>query len=93
MKNMKRNILLIPFVVVLTLAIIGFASANIVTSVNTDFNGVTLSSGTTMAGSVGDVVPVRVTFNALKNVSDVRDRKSTRLNSSHIPLSRMPSSA
>ena len=24
---------------------------------------------------------------------DVRDRKSTRLNSSHIPLSRMPSSA
>ena len=71
---MKRNILLIPFVVVLTLAIIGFASANIVTSVNTDFNGVTLSSGTTMAGSVGDVVPVRVTFNALKNVSDVRVR-------------------
>ena len=25
--------------------------------------------------------------------SDIRDRKSTRLNSSHIPLSRMPSSA
>ena len=26
-------------------------------------------------------------------ILDVRDRKSTRLNSSHIPLSRMPSSA
>ena len=29
----------------------------------------------------------------LKKVSDIIDRKSTRLNSSHIPLSRMPSSA
>ena len=29
----------------------------------------------------------------LSNISDIRDRKSTRLNSSHIPLSRMPSSA
>ena len=28
-----------------------------------------------------------------KELLDVRDRKSTRLNSSHIPLSRMPSSA
>ena len=28
-----------------------------------------------------------------KYIEDVRDRKSTRLNSSHIPLSRMPSSA
>ena len=26
-------------------------------------------------------------------IADLRDRKSTRLNSSHIPLSRMPSSA
>ena len=31
-------------------------------------------------------------FNPLASVKD-RDRKSTRLNSSHIPLSRMPSSA
>ena len=30
---------------------------------------------------------------ALKNLAKVLDRKSTRLNSSHIPLSRMPSSA
>ena len=29
----------------------------------------------------------------LGNLGDVKDRKSTRLNSSHIPLSRMPSSA
>ena len=28
-----------------------------------------------------------------KDLSKLRDRKSTRLNSSHIPLSRMPSSA
>ena len=32
--------------------------------------------------------PVRITWNGLAG-----DRKSTRLNSSHIPLSRMPSSA
>ena len=31
--------------------------------------------------------------NALEQVSNELDRKSTRLNSSHIPLSRMPSSA
>ena len=32
-----------------------------------------------------------ININVLQNIS--RDRKSTRLNSSHIPLSRMPSSA
>ena len=32
-------------------------------------------------------------FPVLKERADQRDRKSTRLNSSHIPLSRMPSSA
>ena len=31
--------------------------------------------------------------NAVKRATSKRDRKSTRLNSSHIPLSRMPSSA
>ena len=30
---------------------------------------------------------------AMKRLVDALDRKSTRLNSSHIPLSRMPSSA
>ena len=29
----------------------------------------------------------------MANVATIKDRKSTRLNSSHIPLSRMPSSA
>ena len=38
--------------------------------------------------ATGDVVP---TGNVLKLI--IEDRKSTRLNSSHIPLSRMPSSA
>ena len=33
------------------------------------------------------------TFVALGSFDGFRDRKSTRLNSSHIPLSRMPSSA
>ena len=32
-------------------------------------------------------------FNQLLAETDNEDRKSTRLNSSHIPLSRMPSSA
>ena len=31
--------------------------------------------------------------NVAESISDQADRKSTRLNSSHIPLSRMPSSA
>ena len=33
------------------------------------------------------------TLSSLKDTTTFRDRKSTRLNSSHIPLSRMPSSA
>ena len=32
-------------------------------------------------------------FDIKDDIMDVKDRKSTRLNSSHIPLSRMPSSA
>ena len=39
----------------------------------------------------GDISALRREIEAAK--SDYRDRKSTRLNSSHIPLSRMPSSA
>ena len=35
----------------------------------------------------------RVYFTYQNKLSDAVDRKSTRLNSSHIPLSRMPSSA
>ncbi len=71
---MKRNVLLVPFIAVLTLMIIGFASATLAGNINTDFNGVTLNAASTIASSVGSVVPVRVTFNALDNASDVRVR-------------------
>ena len=40
--------------------------------------------------TIGGKIPYTTTF---ANFSTGRDRKSTRLNSSHIPLSRMPSSA
>ncbi|MFH1238372.1 MAG: hypothetical protein ABIH79_00760 [archaeon] len=72
MKNMKRNLLLVPFIAVLTLMVIGFASANLATNINTEFNGVTLSSGVTMAGDVQSVIPVRVTFDADDNMEDVK---------------------
>ena len=38
-------------------------------------------------------VPIKIIWNKLDRASSAQDRKSTRLNSSHIPLSRMPSSA
>ena len=69
---MKRNVLLIPVIAVLTLMVISFASGCVANITSTEFNGVTLTAETTMASSVGDVVPVRVVFNALDNVSDVR---------------------
>lgn len=72
MKNMKKNILLIPFIAILTLLIAGFASAGLASNIETDFNSVRLDSGVTMVGSVNDVVPVRVTFNAAENASDVK---------------------
>ena len=45
--------------------------------------------------SVGLIQPAERRGNGYRDYSDkdVADRKSTRLNSSHIPLSRMPSSA
>lgn len=77
MKNMKRNVLLIPFVAIMTLLVLSMASAmtdsdNIVDGdLITEFNSVILGSNT-MAGDVDGVVPVRVTFTADDNVSDVR---------------------
>ena len=38
---------------------------------------------------IGSAIMMYIEYNSAKQ----RDRKSTRLNSSHIPLSRMPSSA
>ena len=46
-------------------------------------------TGTETVKYLADGVPDRVFFSTNKS----EDRKSTRLNSSHIPLSRMPSSA
>jgi len=68
---MKRNVLLIPFVAVMTLLVVAFASAGLTTSINTDFNGVALSAST-MVGDVEGVVPVRVTFKASDDATDVR---------------------
>ncbi|MEA3248695.1 MAG: hypothetical protein U9Q73_03255 [Nanoarchaeota archaeon] len=72
MKNMKRNLLLFPFIAVITLMIVGLASANLATNIDTEFNGVILCSGITMAGDVQGVVPVRVTFNAIDTMDDVK---------------------
>ncbi|MCK5321597.1 hypothetical protein KAJ38_03390 [Candidatus Pacearchaeota archaeon] len=72
MKNMKRNLLLVPFIAVITLMIVGFASANLATNIDTEFNGVTLGSGITMAGDVDSVVPVRIIFDADDDMDDVK---------------------
>ena len=70
MKNMKRNILLIPFVAIMTLMVLGFASAvpfNIerVTVAGIDVND-------SMAGfAAGETVPVKVTFSADEYQSNV----------------------
>lgn len=74
---MKKNVLLIPFVAVMTLLVLSMASAiidndNIVDgTLTTEFNGVILDSND-MTGDVNGMVPVRVTFTANDNVSDVR---------------------
>lgn len=69
---MKRNLLLVPFIAVLAMMVVGFASANLATGVVTEFNGVELGATTTMAGAVDDVVPIRVTFRADGDMSDVK---------------------
>lgn len=69
---MKKNMLLVPFVAVLALMVIAFASANLATGVSTEFNGVELGSSTVMVGNVNDVVPVRVTFQADGDATDVK---------------------
>ena len=68
MKNMKRNVLLVPFVAVLTLLVVAFASAELAVNIDTDFNGVELGANT----MVGGVVPVRVTFDSIADEEDVK---------------------
>ena len=59
--------------------------------------GAYLSTREALSGLYGDEIPVRgeISVTALGRPGEgvYGDRKSTRLNSSHIPLSRMPSSA
>ena len=44
-------------------------------------------------GYIKPIYFIKINFTQYGDTSERRDRKSTRLNSSHIPLSRMPSSA
>jgi preprotein translocase subunit SecG len=76
MEKMKRNLFLFPFVAVMTLFVVGFASAGLATNVDVEFSGVELGAATTMVGNVGDVVPVRVTFAATGDAEDVRVKVS-----------------
>ena len=44
--------------------------------ITTTFNDVELTSSNTIAGMVGDVIPVRVTYTAFDNYSDVKVKVS-----------------
>ena len=71
---MRIKAFMIPFVAVLVIFMVGLVSAGDLSSgISTRFNDVALdSSVVTMAGATGEVVPVRVTFNALEDAEDVR---------------------
>jgi uncharacterized membrane protein len=73
---MNSKTYLIPFIAILAVMIVGFASANQLTTsdnIKTFFNDVQLTSGSTqIAGITGDTVPVRVVFTANTDASDVR---------------------
>jgi len=73
MKNMNKNVLLVPFFAVIALLLISVVSAgDLASGVDTEFNSVVLGSGVTMAGDVASVVPVRVTFEAIQAMDDVK---------------------
>jgi hypothetical protein len=70
---MKRKTFLIPFLAAFVLLTLGMVSAGeLATNVETEFNGVELSQVTNMAGMTGDMVPVKVTFDATKDMGEVR---------------------
>ncbi len=73
---MKKNIFLIPFIAVITLMVVCFASAELATptSIVTEFNGIELGAGAVVVGTVGEVVPIKITFDADIDSSDVRVR-------------------
>ena len=62
-----------------------------------DISSVTAGTGLTGGGTSGAVTvsidSTVATLTGSQTLTNKEDRKSTRLNSSHIPLSRMPSSA
>ena len=71
---MKKNILLVPFIAVLALMVVGFASASsdVFTITNVEMDGVVLSDSSYSDNSgfmAGDIVPVRVWFE-VKNSND-----------------------
>ncbi|MBT7102531.1 hypothetical protein HN935_03410 [archaeon] len=72
MKNMKRNMLLVPFVAVLALLVVGFASAGLANNVQIELNGESIDLDDNLASFAGDVVPVRVTFVAGEDAEDVK---------------------
>jgi len=71
---MRKNLLFVPFVAVLTLLIASVSAGELTKtcSLETSFDGVELESFTIMSGMTGSTVPVKVTFTALKNMSEVR---------------------
>ena len=73
---MKRNMLLVPFLAVLTLLVVGFASADLATGVNVELNGETFPMDSDFVSFSGDVVPVEVVFIAGEDAEDVKVRVS-----------------
>lgn len=64
--------LLISLLAVLTLMVIGFVSAGpLVSNVQVEFNGEDIGPNNDLASFAGDVVPVKVTFEALVDSEDV----------------------
>ena len=70
---MKKNLLLIPFIVALTfMAVAIVAAGELAQNVDVELNDVNLNSYSTMAVMVGDYVPIRVTFTAYADMEDVK---------------------
>jgi len=70
MKNMK-NILLVPFVAVLLLMVVGFASATPFAITGVEVDGADVTGGIVSGFAAGSVVPVRVWFTSSSDQSDV----------------------
>lgn len=75
---MKKSLLFVPLLAVLTLAVSVLAQGgNLASNVETTFNGIDLSTDSNpLVSMVGDVVPVRVTFDANDSTNDVRIKVS-----------------